>query len=279
MKVSFVTSLKLSWLWLGGLVGAALFVRVGLIANLGEINVENIFAPPSWLHWMGTDSMGRDFLVRILYGSGVSLVIAAQSIFLSIVLATFYGGAAGWLGHRRGWFLMMVLDVWMSLPASVLAALIALIVAQSSDSLLVVSCMIGATHWGRLARLVRGEVLRLREKDYIKASAALGASKLHILRFHLVPHLSAVMSIYIVYQIPNLILTESFLSFIGLGVQAPETSWGVLLQEGWRSLQVFPHVVLFPAGFLFLTVLSLNSIISKRNREPKLRLGNTRTAD
>jgi oligopeptide transport system permease protein len=161
--------------------------------------------------------------------------------------------------------LMMGLDVWLSLPAAVLAAIIGLLLSQLGDSLLVVSFVIGSSHWGRLARLVRGEVFRLREKSYIKAYESIGASSALILLDHIVPHLSLVLGVYIVYQVPSLILAESFLSFIGLGVQPPETSWGILLQDGWRSLQVYPHVVFYPAIFLFLTVLSLNSVFVRQS--------------
>ena len=114
-----------------------------------------------------------------------------------------------------------------------------------------------------MARLVRGEVMRLREKTYIQSSVALGASSYQILRTHFIPHLISLFAIYVIYQIPSLILAESFLSFIGIGVQSPETSWGILLSEGWRSFQVFPHVVFFPAGFLFLTILSLNTLMKR----------------
>ena len=248
--------------WLFGVVGGAIFVKSMQWDDSNIVKVEHIFLRPSVTHWLGTDSMGRDFLLRILQGAGSSLIISTSAISISLIFALFYGGIAAWFGKKVDVILMSLLDVWMSLPSAVLAALVGLLLSQWNQSLFVVSLMIGSTHWGRLARLIRGEVLRLREKNFIKASESMGASELELFRDHLLPHLKPTLLIYTIYQLPNYILTESFLSFIGLGVQPPETSWGILLQEGWRSLQVFPHVVFFPSLFLFLTILSLNKIFS-----------------
>ena len=253
--------LALSWLFI--LIGASLIIRFKNFESFNEVNVEKIFELPSQMHWLGTDSLGRDFLTRILKGSGISLLIGFQSLVISILISFFYGGLSGWLGKRYDTILMIFLDIWMSIPATVLAAIVGLLLMNHTDSILMVSIVIGSTHWGRMARLVRGEAMRLREKTYIQSSVALGASSYQILRTHFIPHLITLFAIYVIYQIPSLILAESFLSFIGIGVQSPETSWGILLSEGWRSFQVFPHVVFFPAGFLFLTILSLNSIMSK----------------
>jgi oligopeptide transport system permease protein len=228
---------------------------------MNGLDANRIFLGPSLSHWLGTDSLGRDFLMRVLRGSGISLLIAIQSIGVILILALLYGGVSGWVGRRLDRLMMILLDIWMSLPSSALAAVVALIFSHRTGSAWMVSLVIGATHWGRLARLIRGEVLSVKEKNYIKASESMGASGLEVLRTHILPHLTSVLIVYVLYQIPNLIITESFLSFIGLGVQAPETSWGLLLQDGWRSLQVYPHVVFFPAIFMFLTVLSLNSLI------------------
>lgn len=251
----------LSTVWLGGLVLGSLMLAIGAIGSPDEVDVNSIFAPPSREHWLGTDSLGRDFFLRLLQGSGVSLTIAFLSILISTSVALIYGGIAGWLGRKYDWFMMIILDVWMSLPSGVLAAIVAMLLIQLSDSLFIVSLVIGLTHWGRLARLVRGEVMTLRNRPFVLAAKTLGASGKQILLEHIFPHLSSIMGISVIYQIPNLVLAESFLSFIGLGVQAPKTSWGILMQDGWRSLQVFPHVVFFPALFLFLTVLSIKTLV------------------
>jgi oligopeptide transport system permease protein len=266
MKTCWQLPQVLAWLWLGFLVIASILVRVDAFEFLNGVNVEQVFAPPSEHHWLGTDAMGRDLLVRTLRGSGVSLMIVFNAVLFSLFMALLYGGVAGASGQRIDLALMIGLDIWMSLPASVLAALVGLLLANQTDSIFVVGFVIGATHWGRLARLVRGEVIRLREKNFIKAAESMGASNLQILKVHIIPHLSSVVGITIIYQIPNLILSESFLSFIGLGVQAPETSWGILLQDGWRSLQVYPHLVFYPAAFLFLTILAINTCFA--NEEP-----------
>lgn len=253
-------SLRLAQFWLGGLLLGSLLVRCNFFQDYAQVDVNQVFLEPSLFHWFGTDSLGRDLFFRLLQGSGTSLIIAMLSVLMSLGLAVLYGGASGWLGKHFDWILMTFLDIWLSLPSVVLAVLVSLLVASWSDSLFVVSFVIGSTHWGRLARLIRGEVLRLRERNFIGAAVLLGASDWQILSSHIFRHLSPVIGVYLVYQIPGYILAESFLSFIGLGIQPPETSWGLLLQDGWRSIQVFPHVVFFPAFFLFLTVISLNII-------------------
>jgi oligopeptide transport system permease protein len=234
-----------------------------ILIHLGSLNIselvdaKNIFSLPGGAHWLGTDSMGRDLFFRILKGSGTSLLVAASSILISTILALVYGSVSGWFGGRVDWVLMVILDVWMSLPSSVLAIVIAMLLVRERDSLILVSVVIGLTHWGRLARIVRSEVEALRNREFVVATKIIGASNLQIMRSHLVPHLLAVVETFVIYQFPNYILAESFLSFVGLGVQPPNTSWGILIQDGWRSLQVFPHVVLAPALFLSITILSL----------------------
>lgn len=255
---------SLSLIWLIFLILASGLVHFGILGSADLVDANNFFASPSGLHLFGTDSLGRDLFLRVLQGTWISLIVAICSVIISALLAVAYGFMAGWLGRQYDWAMMIILDVWMSLPSGVLATIVALLFLRESSSLILVSFVIGLTHWGRLARIVRSEVKSLKERDFVAVAKLFGGSGFHIARNHVLPHISSVIGIYVIYQLPNLVLAESFLSFIGLGVQPPNTSWGILIQDGWRSLQIFPHVVLFPAAFLSLTILSLKGLFSNR---------------
>jgi len=249
----------LAVVWLVALILAALIVRSSHFDDVASVmDASHVFESPSWHFPMGTDSLGRDYLHRVLRGSGITLLIAGLASILSLVMALVYGGISGLLPPRFDFLFSLILDLWMSIPTTVLSTLVALVFLDQNASLILVGVMIGATHWGRLARIVRGEVLRVKQKEFINAARILGANHFHIMLKHFIPHLKAAMILGLIYQLPTLILAESFMSFIGLGVQSPETSWGLLLQEGWRNLRLHPHMVFFPAGFLFLTILALN---------------------
>lgn len=266
MMISWSSIFKaLALLWLVGLIIGSLFATGGYLGEIGATDVDHIFMKPSSQYWFGTDSLGRNYVLRVLTGSGKSLLIAGQSLIISVLIALIYGGIAGWFGKTLDMICLFILDVWMSLPTTVMASIVALIFIQNQSSVFVVSLMIGVTHWGKMARVIRAEILKIKQLEFIKAARMLGASDLYMLIKHVLPHLRVVIFVTALYQIPSLVLAESFMSFIGLGVQAPETSWGVLLQEGWRTLQLMPHLVLFPALFLFLTILSLNQFIKNRN--------------
>lgn len=247
--------------WLVLFLGAGLLTQGGVFGAADLINVKTIFVYPNHEHWFGTDAMGRDLLIRVLRGSGMSIIICVQALCALLVMSVLYGGISGWYGGFVDRVLMVLLDIWLSVPSSVLAVLFSLLILGHNESVWAVSLVIGFTHWGRLARVVRGEVIHLRSREFIKVTETMGASGFQILFHQVLPHLTGIVSISVVYQIPNLVMTESFLSFIGIGVQPPETSWGILLQEGWRSLQVYPHVVLFPALCLFLTILAINTTL------------------
>jgi len=251
-------SLALFWLLL--LVAGSLLVRCEKLSTFEEMDVNHIYEFPSRQFLMGTDSLGRSYFFRVLKGSGISLMIALQSSFLCLIIAMVFGGIAGWFSKRLDFGFTIILDVWMSLPTTVLASLVALVFLENNESLMLVSVMIGVTHWGRLARLIRSEIIRIKEMEFVSAAQLFGGNSIHIVKAHIFPHLRVMIGITLLYQLPTLILSESFMSFIGLGIHPPETSWGLLLQEGWRNLRVYPHVVLFPALFLFLTILSLNQL-------------------
>lgn len=260
---------KLAYIWLIVLLLGLIITRLQGAWGLYDVDVDQVLMAPSRFHWFGTDGMGRDVLLRVFWGASNSLQIALQSLVILIVLSCIYGGLSGWFSRTVDGLMMMVLDVWLSLPSVILATLVGLLLHRRTDSLVAVSLILGLTHWGRLARLVRAEVMALKEKNFVKATEALGASWFDFFRDHISKSIYSVVSVYAVYQVPQLILAESFLSFIGLGVQAPETSLGLLLQDGWRSLHVYPNLVFGPALFLFLTVLAFNTIFTAKRGRPK----------
>lgn len=258
-KIKSLNPWSLMWLIMV-LLGIAVS-NLNLWGAMDQINADLLYSSPSLDHWFGTDSMGRDLFRRVFQGSGVSVLIALIALLIMILLSILYGGVAGWFGGWIDLSLSIFLDIWLSIPPAVLAALVALLFVHTGNSSpFLMGLVIGFTHWGRLTRLVRGEVARLRKEGFIRAGQALGLTFRQTLFYHLVPHVSRKLALVLVYQIPNLILAESFLSFIGIGVQSPQTSLGLLLQDGWRSLQVFPHVVVCPALILFLTIFSLNNL-------------------
>lgn len=260
---------SLALLWLILLVSVSFVVRWDAKMMFEVMDVNHVYKPPSLQFWMGTDSLGRSYFLRVLKGSGVSLLIAFLASILSLLIALVFGGLAGWFSKGFDLVFSVILNVWMSLPTVVLASLVALVFLEKNESLLLVSTMIGVTHWGRMARIIRNEIVRLKEKEFMAAAQLLGGGRLHLIRKHLIPHLKIVMGVTAVYQLPSLILSESFMSFIGLGIQPPETSWGLLLQEGWRNLHIYPHMVFFPAFFLFLTILSLNQLSKSLERHSR----------
>ena len=259
-------SFYISMLWMIGLILGAILARFNLFGHSEVLNVENVYVSPNKKYLFGTDSLGRDVLLRVLIGSGVSLFVAIGAVILNITIAIIFGSMAAWFFRQWDWFWSLILEIWMGLPAAVLASVLSLIFLPMGSSIVVVCFLVGVTHWGRLAKLLRAEIFRLSKNDFLEVSKLLGGSPWHQFVRHLLPHLRPLISVYAIYQIPYLILAESFLSFVGVGVQPPETSWGLLIQEGWRSMAVAPHVVFFPALFLFFTVFSLNSLIERESR-------------
>jgi ABC-type dipeptide/oligopeptide/nickel transport system permease subunit len=170
--------------WLALLLLASFLVHIGIFQVVENVDANKIFETPSMGHWLGTDSLGRDLLLRILLGSGTSLFVACFSILISTIIAFLYGASSGWLGHRFDRLMMIALDVWMSLPSGVLATIVALLFISSGDSVILVGIVIGLTHWGRLARLVRSEVLDLKRRQFV--TAALSKSPKYIC-FHMFP--------------------------------------------------------------------------------------------
>lgn len=206
-------------------------------------------------HWFGTDSLGRDLFVRTLEGGRVSLLVGLAATLVSVLIGVVYGAVAGYFGGRLDQWMMRAVDVLYALPFMFLVIL--LMVVFGRDFLLIFAA-IGAINWLDMARIVRGQTLALRDREFVLAARLGGLETPAILRRHILPNLLGVVAVTATLTVPQVILIESFLSFLGLGVQEPATSWGALVNDGAREMESAPWSLVFPAGFLALTLLCLN---------------------
>lgn len=227
--------------------------------GIEDASWEYIMAPPSlnhW-HWFGTDANGRDLLVRVFYGGRVSLAIGLMTTMVALLIGVSYGSIAGFVGGRVDGLMMRIVDVLYSLP---LLFFIIILVTVFGRNIFLVFIAIGAVEWLTMARIVRGQTLSIRHKEFVESAVAIGMSKPMILRRYIVPNVLGPVVVYVTLLIPTNILVESYLSFIGLGVQEPLTSWGLLISQGAGAIDSAPWLLLFPAGFLALTMFAFNFI-------------------
>jgi oligopeptide transport system permease protein len=213
--------------------------------------------PPTWHggHIFGTDDLGRDLLVRVMWGCRVSLLIGLVATVVSVVIGVLWGATAGFVSGHVDSLMMRIVDILYSVPF--IPFVIVLVVMFGRD-LFLIFVAIGAVSWLDIARIVRGQTLSLRNKEFIEAARASGVSGPAIVVRHLVPNLLGIVAIYATLTVPSVILFEAFLSFLGLGVQAPMTSLGVLVSDGASELQSYPYLLFIPAVFLALIVYCLN---------------------
>jgi peptide/nickel transport system permease protein/oligopeptide transport system permease protein len=236
---------------------------------------ERQFLPPSAEHWCGTDVHGRDLLSRIFFGTRISLLVGIVGALVSLVIGVLWGAIAGYRGGRIDELMMRFVDILYSMPSVILVILLITTMETVLRSalqlispeltryvrLLFLFVGLGAVSWLTMARIVRGQVLSLRSRPFVEASRALGASHRHILVRHILPNISGVIIVYLMLTIPSVILYESFLSYLGLGVQAPQASWGTLIAEGARQInpiRIYWWLLAFPAGLLVVTLMALN---------------------
>ncbi len=212
---------------------------------------------PTAEHWVGTDENGRDLFVRTLIGARVSLAVGLVATFVSLLIGVTWGATAGYFGGNVDNVMMRIVDILYSLPF-IFFVIILMVIFGSSLWLMFVA--IGAIEWLTMARIVRGQTLSLKEKEFVEAAKAIGVPPLTIVRRHIIPNLVGPVVIYVTLTIPYAILAESFLSFLGLGVQEPLTSWGVLISEGANNMSSAPWTLLFPAGLMAVTLFCFNFI-------------------
>jgi oligopeptide transport system permease protein len=220
---------------------------------------------PDHTNWLGTDALGRDMLSRIIYGARMSMAVAILTSMISLFIGTIYGAIAGWFGGIIDRMMMRSIDIIYTIPALVLLILAKVVFdtvnlfdnpeLKALTSTLLALSVIG---WVEMARLVRAQVLQAREMLFVEAARALGVSGPGIIVKHILPNILGPIIVTLTFQIPSNVLYESFLSFIGLGLQPPFSSWGVLANEGWRSIKSYPHLIIFPSLAIFFTMLTFN---------------------
>lgn len=215
------------------------------------------FLPPSIAdgHYFGTDDLGRDLYVRTLVGGRISLAVGVVATAVSLVIGVAWGAVAGYVGGRVDAVMMRIVDILYAMPFMFFVILLMVVFGRN---ILLIFVAIGAVNWLDMARIVRGQTLGLREREFVEAAEAIGVPARTVIARHIVPNVLGYVAVYATLTIPQVILVESFLSFLGLGVQEPMTSWGALVNQGAEVMEVAPWLLIFPAGFLAVTLLAFN---------------------
>jgi oligopeptide transport system permease protein len=213
--------------------------------------------PPSLKHPFGTDPQGRDVLARVLVGGRISLMVGIVSTIVSLIIGVSYGAFAGYMGGRIDDLMMRFVDVLFAIPYMML---VIVLLALFNRSLLLLFAALGAVSWLTMARIVRGQVLSLKHQEFVEAARAIGVPTWKIIFRHLVPNTLGVVVVYATLTVPSVMLQEAFLSYLGLGVQAPLSSWGTLASEGAQNIAIFPWMIIFPGATMALTLFSLNFV-------------------
>ncbi len=260
-----------------GLAAACILLPPLLGLSYSEQNLALGATPPSVEHWLGTDIHGRDLFARILYGGRISLMVGAVASLVALVIGVSYGAISGYAGGRLDRAMMRVVDIIYALPFTIFVILMMVFLKDPMDRLdawlrgfdwlsglqgagriLGLFAAIGAVEWLTMARIVRGQVLSIKKLDYIDAARVLGYGPMRIIFRHIVPNLLGPVIVFTTLTIPSVILLESFLSFLGLGVDAPLSSWGTLIKEGAEKMEDAPWLLIGPGSIFALTLLSLN---------------------
>ncbi|HEY5079001.1 MAG TPA: ABC transporter permease subunit [Opitutaceae bacterium] len=220
-----------------------------------EQNIDLGATPPSLGHWLGTDTLGRDLLARSLYGGRISLTVGLLATFVALVIGVAYGAIAGFVGGKVDVIMMRIVDILYALPFTIFVILLMVFFGRN---IFLLFFAIGAVQWLTMARIVRGQVISIKRMEYIEAARALGLGRSRIIFRHVIPNVLGPVIVYTTLTIPEVMLLEAFLSFLGLGVQLPMSSWGVLIKDGAEKMEEFWWLLVFPGALFSLTLFSLN---------------------
>jgi oligopeptide transport system permease protein len=242
-----------------------------------EMNLNLGATPPSSAHWFGTDVHGRDLFARVLYGGRISLLVGLAASFVALTIGVGYGAISGFYGGKVDTVMMRIVDILYALPFTIFVILMMVFLkdpmkaldawlgrfpplagAQGMGKMILLFAAIGAVEWLTMARIVRGQVLSLKRMEYIEAARALGFSQSRIIFRHMLPNTLGPVIVYATLTIPSVMLLESFLSYLGLGVDAPMSSWGSLIKDGAEKMEEYSWLLIFPGVLFSLTLLSLN---------------------
>ena len=254
------------------IVSLGIIIIIVLFAFLGPILMEKILGytyyatdlqatdlRPSAEHWFGTDNLGRDLFVRVMYGARYSLIIAISAAAINLVIGVVYGGVSGFFGGRVDNIMMRIVDVLYAIPTQIyVIILMATFKREGSTGLTTIILAMAISYWVNMARIVRGDILQLKQQEFVLAAKALGASKARILFRHLIPNSIGSILVTLTLFVPQAIFTEAFLSFIGLGINAPLASLGTLANDASGSLTTAAYQLLFPAAAICLIILAFN---------------------
>jgi oligopeptide transport system permease protein len=246
------------------MLGLIIVVFMTLIACFGPLlSKYNYYAQdfsianlqPSPAHWFGTDPFGRDIFVRVLYGARISLIVGYAATFISFVIGILYGSISGYTGGLTDNIMMRIVDVLLSIPMMIYVILLMVVIGAGLKSIIIA---LAFTTWLGMARIVRGQIMQLKNQEFVLAARTLGASRNRILLRHLVPNSMGPIIVTLTLTVPSAIFTESFLSFIGLGISAPQASWGTLVSEAQQLYMIYPYQLFFPAIAICITILAFN---------------------
>jgi oligopeptide transport system permease protein len=256
------------------LISAIIIVVTSLIAIFAEWiapfpfdkqDVTNMYQSFGYPHVLGTDGLGRDMLSRLIHGAQVSMAVGFFTSIVSLIMGIIYGAISGWFGGAVDSFMMRFVDLIYAIPTLVLLILV-MVIFNSFDifddpkykALTGIFLALTVVGWVGVARLVRGQVLQTKEMLYVEAAQSIGVSSFSIILRHILPNILGPIIVTLTFQIPSNILFESFLSFIGLGLQPPYSSWGVLANDGWRAIRTYPHLIIAPGVALYVVILAFN---------------------
>lgn len=210
---------------------------------------------PSAAHWLGTDTLGRDLLTRLLYGARTSFLVGICATAVALLIGVPYGAISGYAGGRVDAVMMRIVDILYTMPFTILVIVLMVVFGRN---FLLLFAAIGCFSWLVMARIIRGQVLALRQQAFVEAAIALGASKRRIIFKHIIPNVLGIIIVYTTLTIPHVMLMETFLSFLGLGIQPPMSSWGLLIKDGAAVMETYPYMLITPAIIFSITLFSMN---------------------